>query len=255
VSPRKKKKAAEYERPEHGPGSEDQHRSLNHTLAVGLAAWEQDNFAEALELYEAVLKDHPHFADVRNKAGLCLAMMGDVEGALDYFDRALEINERYAEAHLNRAVILNDLGRYDEAAEAFSRATTLDVEASGDFPSDVGNQLANAHAVTGDLYLGTDHPEEAAREYAAAVTLRPRFLDLRFKLVEAYMDLGRLGDARDHVAAILDLNPDFLKARIRLGAFLQRIGDDAGAHSEWERCAEQDPEDRRIQAYLASLDS
>jgi len=116
VSPRKKKKAAEYERPWPGPGSEDQHRSLNHTLAVGLAAWEQDNFAEALELYEAVLKDHPHFADVRNKAGLCLAMMGDVEGALDYFDRALEINERYAEAHLNRAVILNDLGRYDEAA-------------------------------------------------------------------------------------------------------------------------------------------
>ncbi len=59
MSPRKKKKAAEYECPERGPGSEDQHRSLNHTLAVGLAAWEQDNFAEARSEWERCAEQDP----------------------------------------------------------------------------------------------------------------------------------------------------------------------------------------------------
>ena len=255
MSPRKKKKIAEYERPEQGPGSEAQNRSVDQILAMGVSAWEHDEFVEAYEHFGAILKDHPHFADVRNKAGLCLAMMGDLEGALDYFDQALEVNDGYSEAHLNRSVVLNDLGRYDEASEAFQRASTLDIGASRDFPSDLGNQLANAHAKTGDLYLAADRAEEAAREYAAAVTIRPGFLDLRFKLAEAYMDLGRLGDARDHLQAILQFNPDFLGARVRLGALLQRIGDLDGARREWQRCAESDSEDRRIQAYLASLDS
>ncbi|HIF08316.1 MAG TPA: tetratricopeptide repeat protein, partial [Gemmatimonadetes bacterium] len=57
-----------------------------------------------------MLEDHPNFADVRNRAGLCLAMMGDPESALEEFDAALEINDEYAEAHLNRAIVLNDLG-------------------------------------------------------------------------------------------------------------------------------------------------
>ncbi len=33
------------------------------------------------------------------------------------------------------------------------------------------------------------------------------------------------------------------------------VGDTEGARREWELCAEQNPDDCRIKAYLASLDS
>ena len=182
-------------------------------------------------------------------------MMGDVDGALSAFDEALALNERYAEAHLNRAIVLNDLGRFEDASEAFQRASTLDTQDSNVFPSDLGNQLADSHARSGDLYLVANRPEEAAQEYAAAVSVRPRFADLRFKLAEAYLNLDRLDDARHHLEAILEMNPFFLDARVRLGALLHRQGDLAGARKEWELCAEADPEDRRVQAYLAGLDA
>ena len=52
---------------------------------------------------------------MHNKAGLCLAMMGEMERALAEFDEALKLNDTYAEAHLNRAIVLNDLGRFEEA--------------------------------------------------------------------------------------------------------------------------------------------
>ena len=136
-----------------------------------------------------------------------------------------------------------------------TRQALLDVRDSGAFPSHIGNQLANAHAKTGDLYMATDRPEEAAGEYATAVEIRPNFLDLRFKLAEAYMDLDMWVDAYPHLKEILVKNPVFGGARVRLDALLNRMGDTEGARREWELCAEQNPDDCRIKAYLASLDS
>jgi tetratricopeptide (TPR) repeat protein len=224
-------------------------------MAQGVAAWESDDFQSAYEQFRCILDEHPEFADVRNKAGLCLAMMGEMDRALAEFDGALELNTSYAEAHLNRAIVLNDLGRFEEASEAFRCANKLDTQDSMVFPSDLGNQLADSHARSGDLYLVANRPEQAAQEYAAAVSVRPRFADLRFRLAEAYLDLNRLDDARGHLEAILEVNPGFLDARVRLGALLHRIGDLGGARREWEQCAEADPDDRRVQAYLAALDT
>ena len=252
---KKRRTAREYQRPEVGPGSESSQTSLRQIMAQGVAAWETDDFQGAYAHFRGILDEHPGFADVRNKAGLCLAMMGDVDSALEEFDEALKLNDDYAEAHLNRAIVLNDLGRFEEASEAFHLASKLDTQDSRVFPSDLGNQLADSHARSGDLYLVANRPEEAAQEYAAAVAVRPRFLDLRFKLSEAYMSLDRLDDARDHLEAILEMNPDFWDARVRMGALLHRQGDLAGARKEWESCAAVDPEDRRVKAYLAALDS
>jgi len=243
-----------YERPTSGPGSQALHPSVRQTIVFGNAAWEQDDFVTAYEHFRSILEDHPNFADVRNRAGLCLAMMGNPEGALIEFDIALEVNDCYSEALLNRAIVLNDLGRFTEAAECFHRASALDLRDSRAFPSHMGNQLANAHARTGDLYMSADRAEEAAAEYAAAVDIRPNFLDLRFKLAESYMDLDMLGEAQTHLQEILIVNPEFSGARVRLGVLLQRMGHTEGARREWERCAEKFPDDRRIQAYLTSLE-
>ena len=80
--------------------------------------------------------------------------------------------------------------------------------------------------------MAVDRPEEAAGEYATAVGIRPNFLDLRFKLAEAYMDLDMWVDARLHVKEILVKNPAFGGARVRLDALLNRMGDTEGARRE-----------------------
>ncbi len=77
-------------------------------VARGISAWERDDFESALATFEEVLEAHPYFADVHNKAGLCLAMLGRTEQALGHFEAALAINAAYAEAHLNRGIILNE---------------------------------------------------------------------------------------------------------------------------------------------------
>ncbi len=222
-------------------------------VARGLSAWEREDYESALSTFREVLSDHPYFADVHNKAGLCLAMLGRPDEALSHFDKALELNSSYAEAHLNRGIVLNDLGRHDEAHAAFSRAGELDLRDSRDFPSEVGNRIAVTHAQLGDLYLVANHPEEAAEHYRSALKIRPRFMDIRSKFAEALIELGDLEQARSELEEILDARPSFVGARVRLGVVLHRLGDDEAAIREWMRCAQDAPDDMRPRAYLASV--
>jgi tetratricopeptide (TPR) repeat protein len=154
---------------------------------------------------------------------------------------------------LNRAIVLQGLGHFEEARRHLKRADELDHLDSDEFPSDVGHKIAIAHAKLGDLYLVADHPEEAAEEYRKALAVRTRFLDIRSKYAEALMGMGRWKEAQEQLETILEKNPSFTSARLRLGLALHRQGADDPARREWERCVREDPRDMRAKAYLASL--
>lgn len=222
-------------------------------VARGVSAWERDDFESALLTFREVLDDHPSFADVHNKAGLCLAMLGRMEEGLHHFDEALKLNADYAEALLNRGIVLNELGRHDEAQAAFDRSSELDSQDSTDFPSDVGNRIAVTHAQLGDLYLVANHAHEAAKHYKAALEIRPRFMDIRSKFAESLIQQGALHKAKEELEMILEARPHFVGARMRMGVVLHRLGDNQAAVREWKRCAAEDPEDMRARAYLASV--
>ncbi len=235
--------------------TEGEKLTVSQRIERGVASWERADYRSALGDFREVLRENPGFPDVHNKAGLCLAMLGDLEGALKEFDEALRISETYAEAHLNRAIVLQELGRFEEARRHLQRADELDHRDSEEFPSDVGHKIAIAHAKLGDLYLVSDHPEEAAEQYRKALEVRARFLDIRSKYAEALLQLGRLEEAREQLEMILEKNPRFTGARLKLGVVLHRLGDVEGARREWLRCEEEDPRDMRVRAYLASLDA
>lgn len=226
---------------------------VKHIIERGIASWERGDFTSALDDFKEVLTEFPLLPDIHNKAGLCHAMLGDPEAALKEFDEALGISETYAEAHLNRAIVLQELGRFDEARKHLRRADELDHRDSEEFPSDVGHKIAIAHAKLGDLYLVADHPEEAAQQYKMALEVRARFLDIRTKYAAALMEMARWKDAQEQLEIILDKNPNLTSARLRLGVVLHRQGDPAGARKEWERCAVEDPKDMRAKAYLAAV--
>jgi len=228
---------------------------IRRVIDDGIAAWERDHFEDALETFENVLAEHPYFADVHNKAGLCLAMMSRAEEALAHFDKALEINPSYAEAHLNRGIILNELGRHDEAKVALRRAGEIDTRDSAQYPSALGNELADALAHLGDLYMRAEVPEKAAEHYREALDVRPRFQDIRTKYAGALLELGEVRRARAELESVLEARPTLVDARVQLGVALQRLGDQEAAVREWTRCAEEAPDDLRPRAHLARVGS
>ncbi len=226
---------------------------IEHWISRANSAFDRGELVAALMDYRRVLREHPDFADVRNGAGLCLALLGDLAEALAEFDAALEINAEYREALLHRAVVLSELGRYEEARAAFNRLREIDESDRRHVPGEVGDRIANLHAELGDLYRVAGDADRAGEVYRRALTLRPTFLDIRSRLGEVYLEQEELPRAREELEAILTRNPDLTGARLHLGVVLNRLGLVDEATREWRRCAEEDPRDLRASAYLASV--
>lgn len=219
----------------------------------GREAFERKDYVAALADLREVLLRHPSFADIRHLAGLCLGFLGQPEAALQEFQRAIEVNEGYVEAHLNSAITLTELGRYDEAKLAFQRAGELE-KVGGELPAAVTAKLANAHMEVGDLYVAANAYPQAVEQYEVALRLRPQFHDIRHKFARALLELNESGRAEIELRRVLEGNQYFLAARLELGLIHFRCGERELASEHWRRCQEQQPEHPQVRAYLALLD-
>jgi tetratricopeptide (TPR) repeat protein len=214
------------------------------------AAFERRDYVAALADVREIVDNHPHFADVRHLMGLCLSMLGQPEAAVEEFDRALAENDQYIDAHLARAITLNELGRFDEAKESMERAAECEAKLGGRFNASVSARLANAHATVAELYLAAGAAKEGVAELRRALELRPGFHDLRNRLAEALMQLGELDGAREELERALEGNGRFFQARLNLGLVHHRAGRHDEAREAWEECRSQDPASPRVRAYL-----
>ncbi|MGK7313557.1 MAG: tetratricopeptide repeat protein [Candidatus Longimicrobiales bacterium M2_2A_002] len=218
-------------------------------------AFDRRDYVAALADLREVVDEHPHFADVRHMMGLCLSFLGQPDAALEHYDAAVAENDCYIEAHLNRAITLNELGRYDEAKEAFDRAGTCERKAGGRFSSSESARIANGHAETAELYMAAGAPMDAADELRTALNLRPAFHDLRNRLGEALMQAGQLEPARTELEKALEGNGRFLRARLNLGLVLLRLDEPEAAREQWEEARSQDPNSPQVRAYMRLLEA
>lgn len=127
-----------------------------------------DCLAEAGQL-RAAEQECRQFLAVEESATLCLALGETLEKqqqfqeALAAYDRAIELDERCADAHSRRAGLFCELGQYDAAMEA-SRAAL-----------EINPSHADAH---GYLGLASAHSEDYMGAYSHAVKAQKAGLDM-----------------------------------------------------------------------------
>lgn len=227
------------------------HVSTDHLLAQARERFAVQDYYGAAHLLEEVLESGRTFADVHHLLGLCLALLGQRERALLQFEQALALNPRYIEANIHRGILLNELGRAEEAEAAFRAAVTHGEGGSGGFPRPVAARLANLHAQVGEAYAEAGAAAEAIEQFRRAVTLGPAFHDLRYRLARLLLEAGRPLEAREELESILAEHPDFLDAAASLGLSHYLAGDAAAARAVWAGCQQRRPPDAKVGAYLA----
>jgi tetratricopeptide (TPR) repeat protein len=224
--------------------------STGNDIAAARAAFERGEYATVLDLSRRVLRHHPGYADVRNLAGITLAMLGDYAAALEELDAAIAINPQYVEALLNRALILGDLGRYDEAQSSLQAAADSDgAQGSSGLPAMAAARIANAHAAVGDLYVGVSAWQEAEREFRLALELRPFFADIRHKAARCRMEQGDLDGAIGELEGVRSKAPGYMPAGLDLGLAYYRRGELDRAREVWEEYAQRGASPQ-LRAYL-----
>ena len=204
-------------------------------------------------LLTSLTQEGPAFADAFNLLGLSLALGDRESDAVVAFDKALRVNPRYVEAYLNRAVVLNHLGRETEAQTSMARAIELGAPDESGYPVVVANKLANAHLDLGNDYRAAGSIDHAIEQYERALELRPGFQDVRVALGRSLIQAGRYLEAADVLDGILRIRPTWLDAMLLRGLAAYLQGDLDAAGTIWDDASARHPEEPRLEIYRSML--
>lgn len=213
-----------------------------------------EDYYGTIHLLEELCESGRAFADAHHLLGLSCHLVGQPERALEEFDRALELNPRYVEAHLHRGIVLTELGRPDEAEISFASAKQTDGPAQLGLPRDQSGKLANLHAQLGEAYVEAGKLDRAIEQYQVALELGPSFHDLKYRLARLLIDAGRTLEARQVLEEVVEARPGYAEGRATLGLACYLSGDADTARKIWTETVEKQPGESRAKAYLSMLD-
>ena len=103
-------------------------RPLENQYRLGNKYLEDGKYAKALQLFDEVLAQQPDYKEAYNARALTLMKMERFDESRESFNRAIELDNQFANAYANRG-ILNDLvGRHEAALRDYRKAIEIDPE-------------------------------------------------------------------------------------------------------------------------------
>ncbi|MBL8752117.1 MAG: tetratricopeptide repeat protein [Planctomycetes bacterium] len=206
--------------------------------------------ARAVACLLAARAVRPGSAVVHHQLGALRQGLGDLDGALASFRRAVELAPDLALGHTGLGELLDAMGRHAEAETCHRRALALDplhadahdrlgrclaylgrpAEAIAAFRQALGlfEPFADAWRNLGDALRTTGELDAATTACRRALALAPGAANGHTALALALARLGRTDDAEHELSAALANDPEFAPAHFHLGIALQargRLGD------------------------------
>jgi tetratricopeptide (TPR) repeat protein len=88
-------------------------------------------YDQAISDYNKALEINPKYAEAYSNRGVVYRRKGQYDRAISDYNKALEINPRDAEAYNNRGVAYSNKGQYDRAISDYSQAVEINQRFAG----------------------------------------------------------------------------------------------------------------------------
>ncbi len=193
--------------------------------------------AEGLALIDRSLESSPRNAAFLNNRARVLLESGRAEDALRDARRAVQLEPAFYAAFCQLGGILRALGRLEEAAAAFRRAAAIDPRGS-EAQAGLGNVLHSR----GSLFFETGDFTGAEVSLREALVHAPAHPGILTNLGLALHAQGRTHDATDLYARAIAVRPDFAPAFLNWGNALKDAGDLAAAQAKYEEAIARAPD-------------
>eukprot|EP00466_Bigelowiella_natans_P004818 jgi/Bigna1/135042/aug1.27_g9750 len=150
---------------------------------------EEEDHEAAIELYQKIIDMEPEFnKEALLNMALCYSDMGEVDAALDIYERCCEENPSYATAFYNKGLLLEDVGRHQNALDAFKLASQLTSQKAKDTQATYFYSMGVSYDSLGDK-------RKALKMYDMAIELAPDDPDVWLNRGQVLADSGKLEEA------------------------------------------------------------
>lgn len=212
-------------------------------LLAALTVQRNEVWASELSLWEDAAARAPAAFRVHSNLGLARYEAGDLAGARQALDRALDLNPGYAKTWNNLGLVLEAEGADARALSAYAKSLEVRPDLTG-----ARMNLARLHLARGELPL-------AAVQLDTALALSP-------EAAGVYVHLGRLRQREGNVEAAalayqraIELDPESAAAWNNLGLLREELGDRAGGRAALRRATQVDPSFAEAQVNLRLLET
>jgi tetratricopeptide (TPR) repeat protein len=155
-----------------------------------------DTMTITREAVNPAIEIEPKNATLWSKKGYVLDDLGKYEEALQAYDKALMLDPDDASIWINKGITLKKIGKYDEAIKAYDKALGLNPK------------LAMAWNYKGNVFYALDKYEEAVRAYDEALEIDPQYADAWYNKGLALRMLDRVSESEAALAQAKELGAE-----------------------------------------------
>ncbi len=178
---------------------------------------ETGDYEAALKLLEEAAKLHGDHIDIQTKRAAALAQVGRLEEAEEAYRRVLEADPNNLRAYFGLAEVYEALQKFEQAIEVVQKAGQ--VAKSLNMP---GSQQGRIHLFIGEFDLKLEKLKEAAESFKEAVDLDPDNAQLKSDIGDAYASRGYHEEAEAYYEAAMAQDPRLAHIYNRLGITYRR---------------------------------
>lgn len=210
-------------------------------------------FSDAEEHIKDGLHLEPDNADLFYLRGILRSYQGKLSQSIEDLRNALKHDSRHTDAAVCLSVILNDIGKYDDAKQVFQQANqSVFVKQLGE-DEQIDRRFSVKHFELGDLYFRYRRFDEAIDEYNKAIILEPTTIEIHVRRAKAFAKKGFITRAIQELQQLKIQYPHELAIHIQLGLLHYSQGNNLDAELEWESVLETEPLHREARGYLDLL--
>lgn len=165
---------------------------------------------EAVWVYERVVHEQPGNFEAWNNLGNARHESGDLDAAIDAFQRARQLDPQKSIVYTNIARVLMSKDRYEDACLMLEKAVLLS-------PQDPAPLIELGRTLT-----SMDHPEAGLRALGDAARLDPKNPRVFVSIGQAFTDLSNQPQAERAFKFALQADPKSLAGYLNLGILLEK---------------------------------
>ena len=175
-----------------------------------LNLFKSNQIQEALDFIDTLSKNYPDNSLLFNIRGACYVGLGQLDIAVQNYEKSLSIKPDYAKAHYNLGSVLEELGRLRDSVKSYKNSTALEPE------------NAQAHNNLAIVLRELDQLEEAEASCRKAIVLDPEYAEAHSSLSIILYANGDLNSALKSIEKAYSIDPKLKIIKLLLAVLKAR---------------------------------